>query len=46
MSRENTEFSTNENTQIMTDESEMLNSPMISIEKVGIIYDQIKRICL
>ncbi len=43
MSRENTEFSTNENTQIMTDESEMLNSPMISIEKVGIIYDQMKR---
>ena len=43
MSRENTEFSTNENTQIMTDESEMFNSPMISIEKVGIIYDQMKR---
>ena len=51
MSRENTEFNTNENTQsmeiennqTMTNECEMLNSPMLSIEKVEKILDQMKK---
>ena len=51
MSRENTEFNTNENTQSMeiennqnmTNECEMLNSPMLSIEKVEKILDQMKK---
>ena len=51
MSRNNTEFTTNENSQIienentqiiMKNESKMLNSPMISIENIEIIFHQMK----